>query len=68
MASDQDGCDNLTEVKTTRLEKIIYLDAGADFSSLRNGIYDFLNRNYTLKETHEFPEIFRVFVFGGKGE
>jgi mannosyltransferase len=57
------GIHNFSEIDTTRLEKIIYLDAGADFSSPGNGIYDFLNRNYTLKETHEFPEIFRVFVF-----
>jgi mannosyltransferase len=62
------GIHNFSEIDTTRLEKIIYLDAGADFSSPGNGIYDFLNGNYTLKETHEFPEIFRVFVFEGKGE
>jgi hypothetical protein len=62
------GIHNFSEIDTTRLKKIIYLDASADFSSPGNGIYDFLNNNYTLKETHEFPEIFRVFVFEGKGE
>ncbi len=69
LANDQIyGIHNFSEIDTTRLEKIIYLDAGADFSSPGNGIYDFLNRNYTLKETHEFPEIFKVFVFEEKGE
>jgi uncharacterized membrane protein len=62
------GIHNFSEIDTTRIKKIIYLDAGADFSSPGNGIYDFLNSNYSLKETHEFPEIFRVFVFVEKGE
>ena len=62
------GIHNFSEIDTTRLKKIIYLDASADFSSPGNGIYDFLNRNYKLKEAHEFSEIFRLFVFEGKGE
>ncbi len=40
MACDQVGCDKLTEIKTTRLEKIIYLDAAIDFSSPGNRIYN----------------------------
>ena len=58
------GINNSTAIDTSALHHIIYLDAGADFSSPDNGIYDYLDKNFVLLETHEFPEIFKVFVFG----
>ncbi len=43
--------------------KIVYLDAAADFSFPDNNLYNTLNQKYKLKNTFKFYEIFNVYEF-----
>jgi len=48
--------------KARHYKRIIYLDAGADFSFPDNHIKDDLLKNYTLKEEAFQPELFHIYV------
>jgi hypothetical protein len=54
------------EIDTTLLrsfKRIIYIDAGADFSYPGNNVYQFLSNRFTLQQKSEYPEIFKVYTF-----
>lgn len=53
----------LSKVDLLKTEKLLYLDAGADFSSPQNGVFDSLNAFYGNYKLYEFPDIFKLFVF-----
>lgn len=52
--------DVVAEIKT---EKIVYLDAAADFSFPGNNILKELNKNFRLLNTYKFYEIFTLYEF-----
>jgi hypothetical protein len=43
--------------------KIIYLDAGADFSVPDNNIFSFFSKDYKLSSSTEYYQIFKVYEF-----
>lgn len=49
--------------KLQQFEKVIFLDAGADFSFPDNGILKKLNQHAKLENKYEFYEIFKVYEF-----
>jgi hypothetical protein len=56
----------LSKVPLNHTKKLIYLDAGADFSSPGNDVYDSLETYYRFHKLYEFPEIFKLYVFEKK--
>ncbi len=48
--------------KTSQYKRIVYLDAGADFTFPGNHIKEELLKNYTLKEEAFQPELFHIYV------
>lgn len=50
----------------TNYIKVIYIDAGADFSYPNNNIYHFLLSKYSHIQKYEYPEIFKVYEFSIK--
>lgn len=57
---------SITEVNGELIEKakrIIYLDAGADFSNPGNNVLSTLEQKFNLKNKKQFEEIFKVYTF-----
>jgi hypothetical protein len=46
-----------------KADKIIFLDAGANYSSPDNNIFQTLEQHYKLQSKYEYYEIFRVYEF-----
>jgi len=46
-----------------KADKIIFLDAAADFDYPNNNIKEVLNSNYTLVHEYKFPEIFHIYEY-----
>ena len=46
--------------------KVIYFDAGADFSNPGNKILETLNARYRLKKVHHFEKIYNIYEFEQK--
>jgi uncharacterized membrane protein len=46
--------------------KVIYFDAGADFSNPGNNILNSLNQHYNLKKMHHFEKIYNIYEFEKK--
>ena len=58
--------DNSNQIDTLFLEnfdKVIYLDAGADFSFPKNGILKKLESKYTLEDKYFYNDIFNIYEF-----
>lgn len=58
--------DTFTKIDTQfikTLDKIIFLDADANFALPNNGIKDFLDKNYPLESHHHFYQIFDVYEY-----
>jgi len=55
--------NKVDEAPLDGFEKIVYLDAAAQFSCPDNNIVSTLNKNFLLKSTHPFYEIFTVYEF-----
>jgi mannosyltransferase len=53
----------IDEVDLNGVNRVIYLDAAAGFSSPGNNIFPTLENSYELVETHKFYEIFTVYEF-----
>ncbi len=47
-------------------DKIVYLDAAADFQYPQNGVRTRLDESYRLKDTHHFYEIFKLYEYERK--
>ena len=59
------------EMESSRLEqcdRVVFLDAGADFTFPNNGILSRLNNEFQLDSTYQFYEIFRVYDFRKKSK
>ncbi len=54
---------NINEVDLDGSERIVFLDAAANFSFPENNIFNTLEKLYTLKNKYEFPEIFTIYEF-----
>lgn len=57
---------NQQEIRLNQLKKfdrIIFLDAGADFSFPGNGILQILEQHAVLKKQHDFQDLFKVYEF-----
>jgi hypothetical protein len=46
-----------------KFDKIIYIDAAADFNYPNNKIFEGLNKEFSSSTMYEFPEIFKVYEF-----
>jgi len=57
------GINSSSELSENKSDRIIYLDAGADFSFPDNGILSYLEKNYIWEESHNFPEIFKIHCY-----
>lgn len=57
---------NRSELPKIDQDKIIYLDAAADFAYPNNEVYSTLEQNYILQNKHSFYEIFNVNEFSRK--
>lgn len=57
------GVNHLGDVDFNKWNRVIYLDAGANFSLPNNENLNTLHSNYTLKSTTFFPEIFHIYEF-----
>lgn len=55
--------EELSQIEIHNTKKLLYLDAGADFSSPQNGVFDSLNAFYGNYKLYEFPDIFKLYVF-----
>ena len=60
------GIKNIGDVDLQHLNKIIYLDAAADFSYPDNNIIETLKKSYELKGIYKYPEIFTIYEFTKK--
>jgi mannosyltransferase len=58
-----DYAHQIDTTKTAESERIIYLDAGADYSVPGNGILTFFEERYTFLNRYDFYEIFRIYEF-----
>lgn len=51
------------ETKINDFEKVIYLDASANFSSPNNGIKETFEKNYTFIDKTFYYELFNIYTF-----
>lgn len=57
---------SITEVDMRLIDaakRIIYLDAGADFSNSGNNVFSTLESRFKIRDTKKFEEIFKVYTF-----
>ena len=55
--------NTISDVNLDNYKKVIFLDAGADFSSPNNDILNTLTNNYSLQDTHKIYAIFNIYEF-----
>lgn len=55
--------NNISEIDYKKWNKIVYLDAAANFLEPNNNIIKELDTKYKLKKNYKFDEIFNVFVY-----
>lgn len=58
--------NNISEIDYGKWNKIVYLDAAANFSHPNNNITKELNAKYKLKSNYKFDEISNIFVYESK--
>ncbi len=60
------GASELKEDINNNSDKIIYLDAGADFGLPNNGILQNLNSHYKLIKLYKVDEVFKIYEYTSK--
>jgi len=55
--------NSLENISLAHFSTILYLDAAADFSYPNNNIIPTLEKNFQLKQTHKYYEIFTIYEF-----
>jgi len=58
-----DNWNQIDTIKIKKFNKVIYIDAGADFSFPNNGIINKLNEISIYKNRYDFYEIFKVYEY-----
>jgi mannosyltransferase len=58
--------NNINEVNLDNCNKVVFVDAAAQFSFPENNILNRLKKEYKLKNTHKYYEIFNVYEFDKK--
>ena len=58
--------NNINEVNLDNCKKVVFVDAAAQFSFPENNIMNMLEKEYKLKNTYKYYEIFNVYEFEKK--
>ena len=58
--------NNINEVNLENCNKVVFVDAAAQFSFPENNILNRLKKEYKQKNTHKYYEIFNVYEFDKK--